>query len=107
MVRFGETPLFVLWEATQTSDPVCAHCRASAAPRTQSPNLTGERLVVTLGGRHSTRSIVGLSKITQLEPKSGHVSQYLQVLIKMAERVHGYRAHAASAAERILLSLLI
>ncbi|MGA7240558.1 MAG: radical SAM protein, partial [Bryobacteraceae bacterium] len=45
MMKFDEAPLLVIWETTQACDLACAHCRASAAPRRHSSELTTEEAV--------------------------------------------------------------
>lgn len=37
---FNQSPLLVIWEATQACDLACAHCRASAQPRRDERELT-------------------------------------------------------------------
>ena len=44
-MKFDEAPLLVIWETTQACDLACAHCRASAAPRRHSSELTTEEAV--------------------------------------------------------------
>jgi radical SAM protein with 4Fe4S-binding SPASM domain len=44
-MRFDDAPLLVIWETTQACDLACEHCRASAAPRRHSSELTTEEAV--------------------------------------------------------------
>jgi radical SAM protein len=41
-MRLDEAPLLVIWETTQACDLACVHCRASAAPRRHSSELSTE-----------------------------------------------------------------
>jgi AdoMet-dependent heme synthase len=41
-MRFGDSPLLVIWETTQACDLACVHCRASAAPQRHSSELSTE-----------------------------------------------------------------
>src|SRR5262250_3558037 len=40
---FNQSPLLVIWEATQACDLSCVHCRASAMPGRNPDELTTER----------------------------------------------------------------
>jgi hypothetical protein len=66
MVRSGGAPLFAIREATQASDLACAHCRASAAPRRHSSNLTPGRSA--LAGLQNPINLTLLGHIARSTP---------------------------------------
>ena len=49
MMDFNQSPLLVIWEATQSCDLACVHCRASAMPGRDPNELTTEEGYDLLG----------------------------------------------------------